>query len=266
MIERLARLDDPRVAAYAHVADAAWLRDRGLFVAEGRLVVRRLLEDRRLPIQSVLVTPPAAAALQQVLVAAGCPVYVCAQDELATLSGINFHRGCLALAHRPPAPSLSALAAGRVLIALERVADPDNAGSIFRNALAFGADGVILDSASADPLYRKAIRTSMAATLRLPFTRLEGWPGGLRPLRDAGFTLIALTPSASAMDIDAVAAARPERMVLMFGSEGDGLSREALETADLRVRIPIEPRGDSLNVAVAAGIALHRLTVLQTVV
>jgi tRNA G18 (ribose-2'-O)-methylase SpoU len=175
------------------------------------------------------------------------------------LSGINFHRGCLALAHRPPSAALESLARLRLLVALEKVADPDNVGSIFRNALAFGVDGVIVDSASADPLYRKAIRTSMAATLRLPFTRLDRWPDGLRPLRNAGFTVLALTPDANAMEIGAVAAARPERMILMFGSEGDGLSREALEIADLRVRIPIDRRGDSLNVAVAAGIALHRL-------
>jgi tRNA G18 (ribose-2'-O)-methylase SpoU len=259
LIERLARLDDPRVAAYAYVADAAWLRDRGLFVAEGRLVVQRLVQDRRLAIESILITPSAAAALEPVLSKAGCPVYICAQDELAALSGINFHRGCLALAHRPPTQPLDSFGSGRLLLGLERLADPDNVGSVFRNALAFGVDGVMLDSASADPLYRKAIRTSMAATLRLPFTRLDRWPGGIGTLRDVGFTIIALTPDPLAMDINDLTVTRPERMVLLFGSEGDGLSREALDIADLHVRIPIDPRGDSLNVGVAAGIALHRL-------
>ena len=259
MIERLTRLDDPRVASYAHVANAAWLRNHGLFVAEGRLVVQRLIQDRRVSIDSVLATPSAAAALNAVLMTAECPVYVCAQDEIEALSGINFHRGCLALARRPAMPPLASFVEARVLVALERVADPDNVGAIFRNALAFGAGGVILDRASADPLYRKAIRTSMAAVLRVPFTRVDSWPDGLQPLREAGFTIVALTPGADAIDIGAVAAARPPRLVVLLGSEGDGLTAEALEAADVRVRIPIDPRGDSLNVAVAAGIALHLL-------
>lgn len=259
MIERVARLDDPRVAAYAHVGNPAWLREHDRFVAEGRLVVRRLIEDQRALIESVLVTPAGAAALGDVLATlpGDCPAYVCEPEDLRTLSGINFHRGCLALARRPAMPPLASLASARLLVALERVSDPDNVGSIFRNALAFGAGGVILDGASADPLYRKAIRTSMAAVLRVPFTRPEPWPGGLQPLRDAGFTLIALTPDASATDISTFASVRPERIVLLLGSEGDGLSAGALEAADLRVRIPIDSRGDSLNVAVAAGIALH---------
>jgi tRNA G18 (ribose-2'-O)-methylase SpoU len=262
VIERVARLDDPRVAAYAHVGDAAWLREHDRFVAEGRLVVRRLIEDQPSLIESVLVTPAAAAALGGVLATmpAGCPAYICDPEDLRTLSGINFHRGCLAVARRPSMPAVGSLATARLLVALERVSDPDNVGSIFRSALAFGAGGVILDRASADPFYRKAIRTSMAAVLRVPFTRVDSWPDALQTLGDAGFTLIALTPDASATDIGAFPPARPERIVLLLGSEGEGLSSEALDAADLRVRIPIDARGDSLNVAVAAGIALHRLS------
>lgn len=262
MIEPIARLDDPRVAGYAHVGDPAWLRERGLFVAEGRLVVGRLVADGHVQLHSVLVTPAAARALGEVLGAlpGECPVYLCGPEDLKTLSGINFHRGCLALARRPPMPPVAAFRQGRLVVGLEGIADPDNVGGIFRSALAFGADGVIIDSRSADPLYRKSVRTSMAAVLRVPFTRMESWPGGFQPLRDAGFTIVAFSPSGEAMDIGNIASARPARMVLLFGSEGDGLSAGTLEAADLRVRIPIDPRGDSLNVAVAAGIALHRLT------
>lgn len=261
MIERITRLDDPRVAAYAHVGDPAWMRARGLFVGEGRLVVRRLVEDRRLQVQSILVTPAAAAGMDDVLQAAAeaCAVYVCDQEALNAISGFDFHRGCLALAHRPPSAPLEALLAARVLIALEAVGNPDNVGSIFRNALAFGAGGIMLDAASVDPLYRKAIKTSMGAVLRVPFARVDAWPGALQPMRDAGFTIVALTPAPGAEDIEALASSRPEKMVLLFGSEGDGLTAAALDASDRRVRIPIDPRGDSLNVAVAAGIALHRL-------
>lgn len=260
MIERVAGLGDPRVAAYARVGDPAWLRDHDCFVAEGRLVVSRLIDDRRMAIESVLVTPAAAAALEGVLATATCPVYVCAQDQMGALSGIHFHRGCLALARRPALPPLSSFAHARLLVALERVADPDNVGSTFRNALAFGAGGVVLDPASADPLYRKAVRTSMAAVLRVPFTRVNPWPSGLQTLRADGFAVVAFTPSASATTLDEMAASPPDRMILLFGSEGGGLDDESLAAADLRVRIPIDPRGDSLNVAVAAGIALHRFS------
>lgn len=259
MIERVAGPGDPRLAGYARVGDPAWLRDHDLFVAEGRLVVSRLLEDQRIVIDSILVTPAAAAALEATLATAPCRVYVCAQDQLDALSGIHFHRGCLALARRPALPPLSSFSDARLLVGLERVADPDNVGATFRNALALGADGVLLDPGSADPLYRKAIRTSMAAVLRMPFARVDPWPSGLQPLRDAGFTVLAFTPSETATTLAEVAAAPPDRMILLFGSEGGGLSPESLEAASARVRIPVNPRSDSLNVAVAIGIALSVL-------
>jgi tRNA G18 (ribose-2'-O)-methylase SpoU len=262
VIERITGLDDPRVEDYAQVANPVWLAARGLFVAEGRLVVRRLVEDAALRIESILVTPSSAAGLDDVLrvAAARCAVYLCSQEEMDATCGINFHRGCLALAHRPILPTVSAFASARMLVALEQVGNPDNVGSIFRNALAFGVDGVILDRRSADPLYRKAIRTSMAAVLRIPFARVDDWPAAMQWLREAGFTIVALTPDPGAQDIGAIEGpAVPARTVLLLGSEGDGLSPATLADADLRLRIPIAPRADSLNVAVAAGIALHRL-------
>jgi tRNA G18 (ribose-2'-O)-methylase SpoU len=254
----IGRFDDPRVADYARVGDATWLREQGLFVAEGRLVVRRLLEDGRFQVASVLVTSAARAALADLLDGqAPCPVYVAAQDDLNALAGFNFHRGCLALAHRPPAGSLDALRGSRLLVAAEEVGNPDNVGGIFRSALAFGAGGVVLDARSADPLYRKAIRTSMGASLRLPFAQVEQWPSALGRLRDAGYRVLAFTPSTDAEVLDGVTVTPDEKVVLLFGSEGEGLSAAAMEAAHQRVRIAIDPRSDSLNVAVAAGIALH---------
>lgn len=257
MIQSIDRFDDPRVADYAHVGDAEWLRAHGLFVAEGRMVVRRLIEDARFDVASVLVTPAARAALAGLLDSAACKVYVCGQEDLNALAGFNFHRGCLALGHRKQGAGLDALLEARVLVALEEVGNPDNVGGIFRSALAFGAGGIVLDGRSADPLYRKAIRTSMGASLRLPFAQVEQWPSALGRLREAGYRVLAFTPSSDAAELSSVTRRDGERLALLFGSEGDGLSAAAMEAAHQRVRIPVDPASDSLNVSVAAGIALH---------
>jgi tRNA G18 (ribose-2'-O)-methylase SpoU len=254
------RIDDPadsRIAAYRDVGDHAALVAAGLFVAEGRLVVQRLIADGRFDVESVLVTPAACATLEPVFEASGVPVLVAAPDVLSAVTGYNFHRGCLALARRPVhPPSLEALCAASRLLVLEGVGNPDNIGGIFRSALALGAGGVVLDERSGDPLYRKAIRTSMAATLRVPFTRAR-LTYALPALRGNGFQLVALTPSADAVDVRELRPAK--KAALLLGAEGDGLSDETLKHADVRVRIPIDPAADSLNVAVAAAIALHTL-------
>ena len=246
---------------YRDVGDAAALARKGLFVAEGRLTVERLLEDGRFQVQSVAVTPAAAQALAPLLERhPGVPVHVCDPAALQAVTGFDFHRGCLALARRPAADlPLSAFAEVSRLIALEGVGNPDNVGGLFRVALALGAGGVLLDPTSADPLYRKAIRTSMAASLRVPFTRVEPWPSGLDELKARGFTVVALTPDPEAIPIEAYSAESGSRLILMLGSEGPGLLPESMRYADVRLRIPIDPRADSLNVVVAAGIALSRL-------
>jgi tRNA G18 (ribose-2'-O)-methylase SpoU len=178
------------------------------------------------------------------------------------LSGINFHRGCLAIAARPETEiPLVRFSGARRLLALEGVGNPDNIGGLFRVAAAFEAGGVLLDRTSGDPLYRKAIRTSMGATLRLPFARIDAWEAGLDALRGHGFHLVALTPDASAISLSLYAATLPpERpLVLMLGGEGPGLTVQSLRAADVTVRIPIAADVDSLNVVVAAGIALAAL-------
>jgi tRNA G18 (ribose-2'-O)-methylase SpoU len=141
------------------------------------------------------------------------------------------------------------------------VANADNVGGVFRNAAAFGAGAVLLGPACCDPFYRKAIRTSMAATLRIPFARLEPWPDALESLRADGFAIVALTPDPSARSIGEFHRHAPSgRLALLFGSEGSGLTGGAQALADERVRIPIQPAVDSLNLAVASGIALSWLT------
>ena len=258
MIHQVTRLDDPRIGSYARVGDPAWLLANDLFVAESRLVVRRLLELGRYDVESVLITPAALIALRNVLPDA-VPVYVAEQTLLNTITGFNFHRGCLALARRPA--NVSPLRGGQDahLLALEGVGNPDNVGGIFRVAAAFGVEGVLLDPTSADPLYRKAIRTSMGAALQVPFSRVERWPDALEEYKAAGFAVLALTPRAEAATLDDVARSAPKRWVLLAGAEGPGLTDRALDVANVHVRIPIVESVDSLNVTVAVGIALSRL-------
>ncbi len=262
-IERLEGPGDARVADYRGVSDPELLRERGLFVAEGRLVVRRLIEDRRWRIRSLLLSEAALASLGPVRerVPAGTPAFVCPLSDFSGITGYHIHRGCLALGERGARPDLDAIvAAARTLLVLEGVANADNVGGAFRNAAAFGVDAVLLSPTCGDPLYRKAIRTSMGATLRTPFARLSDWPRALDRLRASGFAIVALTPRAPADELAAIArAGRPARLALVAGNEGAGLSPDVERLADIRLRIPVRPEVDSLNVAVAVGIALHAL-------
>ena len=250
------------VEAYRMVGDPGALERAGLFVAEGRLVVERLLLDGRFRVHSVALTRPAAEALAAILEQRrDVPVHVCEPAQLQSITGFDFHRGCLALAWRPAAraPLESVVAATR-LLALEGVGNPDNVGGLFRTAFALGVDAILLDRTTADPLYRKAIRTSMGATLRVPFARVEPWPSGLDEMKALRFRVLALTPDPGAPSIDQYEIEPGGRLILALGSEGTGLRPESMHYADARLRIPIDPRADSLNVVVAAGIALSRLS------
>ena len=249
-------------ADYQHVGDHRWLTAQGLFVAEGRFIVRRLLESHRFRIKSVVVTPAALQGLSDALLA-DTPVHVLEQDVLNRITGFNFHRGCLALAHRGPGTGPVGADEARRLLALEGVGNPDNVGGLFRVAAAFGVGGLLLDPASADPFYRKAIRTSMGAVLDVPFERVPDWPKALGRFRSRGFDVVALTPREEARPLPEYVAGGPpaRRIVIVVGAEGSGLTEEALAEATERVRIPISPGVDSLNVTVAAGIALALLAV-----
>jgi len=276
-VHRLTGPNDPRVVDYHDMAEHELVRSRGLFIAEGRLVVRRLIEGRRHTLRSVLVSEAAYRALEETLAAAQAPIYICEASHFLGITGHDIHRGCLALVERPPVLAVHAIlesCVGRArsgppadwpattLIVLEGVTNADNVGGVFRNAAAFGACGVLLDPTSCDPLYRKAIRTSMAAVLRVPFARVDPWPDGLRVLRELGFAIAALTPREPAMTVAAFAASRPPRVALLVGTEGEGLTQKAESAADCRVRIPMAQDVDSLNLSVAVGIALHRLSMI----
>jgi tRNA G18 (ribose-2'-O)-methylase SpoU len=258
-IFRIERFDDARLANYTRVSDAELLRRRNRFVAEGRLVVSRLLDSGH-RLESILVNDASFRALESALasVAQEVPVYICDANAFAAITGFNFHRGCLALAERPrDRPLADVLRHSDLLLVLEAVTDADNVGSAFRNAAAFGA-GVVLSETCCDPLYRKAVRTSMGGVLHTPYARAGGWPGELAALKRAGFTIVALTPRQDAVDLEGYPRRRQgQRVALLVGSEGPGLTPAADALADVRVRIPIRTTVDSLNLATATGIALH---------
>jgi tRNA G18 (ribose-2'-O)-methylase SpoU len=250
-------LDDPRVAGYRDIADPDRLSEHGVFVAEGRLVVRRLIELRQWSIESILLTQPAADTLADILPKTDAPIYVADQEVMNGLAGFNIHRGCLALVKRPLTPTLDRIAAGplsRILV-LEGVNNPDNVGGLFRSAAAFGIELVVLGPNTGDPLYRKAVRTSMAATLTVPFVRVAQWPAALTDLRTDGFTVVALTPAMTAPPLEEIWA--HAKLALLVGSEGEGLTRDALAAATVTARIPMTLAVDSLNVTTAASIAMY---------
>ena len=257
---------DPRLADYAGVREPTRLRARGLLIAEGRFVVRRLLDAGRIRWRSLLLNDAALAGLDDILERVGAQgdVYVASPDVITAATGFNMHRGCLALAERPAGLSMDALSsASRFVVVLERVVDADNVGSVFRSAEAFGVDAVLISPGCCDPFYRKAIRTSSGAALVVPHAAAAPWPDALDQLRGRGFRIAAMTPDAGAMDIGefvGTAAARG-RIAVLLGTEGHGLTAEASARADVRLRIPMSTTGalDSLNIATAAGIALHRL-------
>jgi tRNA G18 (ribose-2'-O)-methylase SpoU len=260
--ERIVDFDDPRLDEYRNIPDQQLLVERGLFMAEGRLVVSRLLASSRFPVRSLMVTRVACDALGDALAGhPDVPVYEVAQDTMNHVAGLNIHRGCLAIGERTGEITPDALArSARTLVALEGVGNADNVGGIFRNAAALGADGVLLDRASADPLYRKALRTSMGAALQVPFARADNWLDTLRIHRQAGMRLVALTPDSAADALADVAASLVgERIVLVLGHEGDGLSDATLAECDVRARIPMQPGVDSLNVSSATAIALYEV-------
>jgi tRNA G18 (ribose-2'-O)-methylase SpoU len=268
-VETVEDPEDPRLVDYREIRDAERRRRSGTFIAEGRQVVRRLLAAGRYRARSALVTPPALAALGAALTAAEVPTYLVRQDIVKAIVGIEFHHGCLAVGERGPEQTPQAILAEtrrETVVVLEDLGDASNVGAIFRNALAFGVGAVFLSPGTADPLYRKAIRVSAGAAVALPFARLAEWPRDLQHLRDAGYSVLALTPRPEAVDICALGSRhpRPARFALLLGTEGRGLSADALAVADLHVRIPMAPEMDSLNVATAGAVALHWLSRMES--
>ena len=254
-------LDDPRLDDYRDIRDIR-LRERGsAFAVESREVVRRLLCERRFRLRSVLLTQPVLETLQDLL-DGSTAVYVARNDLIRDVVGYNFHRGCMGIAERGTPLALDDLLAPspRTIVVCEQLSNPDNVGGVFRNAMAFGAGGVVLSPGCADPLYRKVVRVSMGGSVSVPFVETAEWPAALERIRAAGFTLVALSTSGGS---DVGTLRTPSRLALLLGTERDGLTDVALSHADVRATIPMATGVDSLNVVVACGIALDRLSVLR---
>jgi tRNA G18 (ribose-2'-O)-methylase SpoU len=277
---------DSRIADYANLTDSQLLARAlagdqdapgGLFMAEGDLVVRQLLRSP-MRVRSLLLTPSRIHTMRDVLepLPADVPIYSALQPVMDRITGFHIHRGVLAAGERPPPPNLGDLLRRvSTLVVLEDLANHDNVGGIFRATAALAGlpsgpreagepappsgGAVLVSPRTCDPLYRKAIRVSLGAALHVPFARLDPWPDALGLLREAGFTLVALTPDPAAISINELSPNTSGRVALLLGAEGPGLSAAAFAMADLSVRIPMCGPMDSLNVVVAAGIALHRL-------
>jgi tRNA G18 (ribose-2'-O)-methylase SpoU len=268
-IEPIAALGDPRVAPYRDLREGKLLDEQGLFVAESRHVARRLLAGGRFRVRSLLLAEAALAELDGALAALADPplVLLAPHALLCEIAGYHVHQGCLALVERgDPLPveelARRAVAGGGLIVGIERLGDPANVGSVFRNALAFGADGVLLAPGGADPLFRKAVRVSMAATLALPFARAASWPGELEKLRAEGFVVLACVAQQDATPLGAFGSSLPlpPRVTLLFGSEGAGLEPATRAAADAALTVPTAAGIDSLNVATASGIVLHHFS------
>lgn len=279
--------DDPRLADYTRLTDAG-LRtyleaEHGLFIAEGTKVITRAVAAGY-PVRSMLLarsrladlpalgqTSDPAAPVSEAPVseapAPEAPVYVVSDEVAESLTGYRVHRGALASLGRRPLPDVATVVAGaRRIVVLEDLVDHANVGAIFRCAAALGVDALVLSPRCADPLYRRSVKVSMGAVFAIPYARMTGWFDGLAALKSAGFRVLALTPDERATPAAAALHGREtgERVALLLGTEGDGLSARWLSEADEAVRIPMNPAAraagvDSLNVVAAAAIACHML-------
>jgi tRNA G18 (ribose-2'-O)-methylase SpoU len=266
---RIVDIEDPRVQAYRNVREADLKGRERLFIAEGRLVVSLLLRGCRFPVDSVLVTEAALEAIRPDLDASESPppVLVASPEVMNSIVGFDIHRGCLAAGKRTPVSDASELLTAepdaRLIVAVEDLFNHDNLGGVFRSAAAFGVGAILLSPRCCDPLYRKAIRVSMGHALRVPYGTIPAAAEGASVLKRLGVYTIALTPqdsSASLRDCaDRIRSERPDRVCLLLGSEGPGLSDAMIRGADLRVSIPIARGVDSLNASVAGAIAMQRI-------
>ena len=262
---RLIELDDPvdpRLADYRDLRDVELRKhleaENGLFLAEGEKVVRRAVEAG-FPARSFLMAPRWLDGLADVLDASDAPCYVVSEELAEQVTGFHVHRGALASLERRPLPSVDDVLEGaRTALVLEDIVDHTNVGAILRSGAALGVDAVLLSPRCADPLYRRAVKVAMGAVFTLPWTRVEDWYDALPALSTRGFTTVAMTLAEDAVPLeDAVAGL--DKVALVLGGEGHGLSPRWQASADRRAVIPMRPGIDSLNVAAATAVACYAL-------
>lgn len=231
---------------------------KGLVIAEGVLVAQRMLASRFRP-HAFLGTDRRLGELAGDLAGQSGPFYRATAEVMAQIVGFHLNRGVLAAARRPPELAMADVLVGaRTIAVLEGVNDHENLGSIFRNAAGLGVDAVVFGAGCADPLYRRAVRVSMGHALLVPFTRAQQWPGDLSMLRGDGFRLLAMTPSQQARALaEVMDSLAGEKVAVLVGAEGPGLTETAMRAVDVRVRVPMSRGTDSLNVATAAALAFY---------
>ena len=267
---------DERVRDYFTLTDvklrARLEPERGLYLAESEKVIRRALAAGHRP-RSFLMGQRWVTDLSDLVEQAESekvPVYVAPAGVIEAMTGFHLHRGALASMHRPALAAPEVLLqnalrqnallhnASRVVV-LEDIVDHTNIGAVFRSCAALGVDAVLVTPRCADPLYRRAVRVSMGTVFQVPWTRIDPWPAGLQVLRDHGFTVAAFALGDGAISLDDLAADQPDRLAMVFGTEGDGLSRLAVKGADVVVKIPMAGAVDSLNIAAASAVAIWAL-------
>lgn len=254
---------DPRINDYRNLNRSDKRPDlpggAGLVIAEGVLVVQRMLESRFVP-DSLLGVDRKLQELAPGIAGTGVPFYRVPHEVMDECIGFHLNRGVLAAAHRVPERPLDEVLDGaRTVGILEGVNDHENIGSMFRNAAGLGVDAMLVGARCADLLYRRAVRVSMGHVLRLPYAHLPDWPRGIAQVRDRGFSVLALTPDANAPTLPEVLRGRgqDDRVALVVGAEGPGLRKDTMKFCDARARIPMSPGADSLNVATSAAIAFY---------
>lgn len=263
-VETVRAADDPRLSDYRDLTDVALRRriepEGGLYIAESAKVIARALAAGHRP-RSVLAQDRWLPELERLLGETDAPVYAVPAEVAEAVTGYAVHRGVLAAMHRPALPPVAEVVVdARLVVVLEDIVDHTNVGAAFRSAAALGADAVLVTPRCADPLYRRSVRVSMGTVFQVPWTRLPEWGEARDILHGAGFTIAALALADDAVPLGAFADLRPDRVAVVLGAEGDGLSRRALEAADVVVTIPMGRGVDSLNVAAAGAVALWALS------
>ncbi len=267
-VVRVEAAEDPRLDDYLRLTDVALRRRvepaRGLYIAESSKVIARALEAGHRP-RSVLTGARWLDDILGVLERGGAPdstaVYLVDEALLAAVTGFAVHRGALAAMQRPELPDAAALLVdARLVVVLEDLVEHANVGAVFRSVAGLGADAVLVGPRCADPLYRRAVRVSMGTVFQVPWTRIPDWRDGARELlHAAGFTIAALALADDAVPLRSFAQNASDRVALVLGAEGDGLSAAAIAAADAVVTIPMAGGVDSLNVAAASAVAVYAL-------
>lgn len=256
----------PELDVYARLTEAQLLNRfepaKAMFIAESPKVIHRALDGGYEPVSLLMERKDIAGAAREVLARCpGVPVYTADEELLCNLTGYHLTRGVLCAMRRPGLSSVEDICAGAArIVVLENVQNPTNVGAIFRSAAALGMDAVLLTPGCSDPLYRRSARVSMGTVFQIPWTFTGDWPGeGMAQLSRLGFKTAAMALSDDSVSIDDRRLMAEEKLAVILGSEGDGLTETTIARCDYTVKIPMYHGVDSLNIAAASAVAFWQL-------